>query len=116
LKSWQRLLYNYTELNRIDSVKSKITIMPQKHHDKAAQHNEDAAKHHSEPSKHEAQGNHDKGAQHAQAAQGHHQKANKQANRAAGKFAEKSGSMKKEDLEENENAEMENEGQQKKKK
>jgi len=73
--------------------------MPQKNHDKAAQHHEEAAKHHRTASKHAAEGNHEKAAQHAQAAQGHQQKANEHSGKAAAKYAEKAGTMKKEEME-----------------
>jgi hypothetical protein len=72
--------------------------MPQKHHEEAARHNEEAAKHHKTASKHASEGNHEKAAHHAQAAQGHQQKANEQSIKTATKYAEKSGTMKKEDL------------------
>jgi hypothetical protein len=79
--------------------------MPQKNHEKAAQHNEEAAKHHRTASKHASEGNHEKAAQHAQAAQGHQQKANEHSGRAASKYAEKAGTMKNEDMDENEQME-----------
>jgi hypothetical protein len=80
----------------------KNNCMPQKNHDKAAQHNEEAAKHHKSASKHASEGNHEKAAQHAQAAQGHQQKANEHSGKAAAKYAEKAGTMKKEEMEDEE--------------
>jgi|GEM_PF-673504 len=71
--------------------------MPQKNHEKAAEHHEEAAKHHRNAAKQASEGNHEKAAHHAQAAQGHHKKASEYAGKAAGKFAEKAGTMKKED-------------------
>jgi hypothetical protein len=71
--------------------------MPQKNHDKAAEHNEEAAKHHRTASKHASEGNHEKAAHHAQAASGHQQKANEYSGKAASKYAEKAGTMKKDE-------------------
>jgi hypothetical protein len=76
--------------------------MPQKHHDKAAEHHEQAAKHHRSASKSASEGNHEKAAHHAQAAHGHQTKAKEHAGKASTKYAERTGSMKKEDNDENE--------------
>ena len=85
--------------------------MPQKNHEKAAEHHEEAAKHHKNAAKHASEGNHEKAAHHAQAAQGHQKKATEHAGKAAGKYAEKAGTMKKEDRnQENEEMEVEQNG------
>jgi len=70
--------------------------MPQKQHEKAAAHHEEAAKHHKEAAKHASNGNHEKSAYHAQAANGHHKQAGEHAAEASKKYAKKSGSMKEE--------------------
>jgi hypothetical protein len=80
----------------------KINFMPQKHHEKAAEHLEQAAKHHRSASKHASEGNYERAAHLAQAAHGHHRKAKEYAGKAAMKYAERAGSMKKEDLDEQE--------------
>jgi hypothetical protein len=90
--------------------------MPQKHHDKAAQHSEEAAKHHRSASKHAGEGNHEKAAHHAQAAQGHQQKANEHSSKAAFKYAEKAGTMKKDEVEEDDMQETEGNGRHSKRK
>lgn len=90
--------------------------MPQKHHDKAAEHNEAAAKHHRTASKHASEGNHEKAAHHAQAAQGHQQKAKEHSSKAASKYAEKSGTMKNDDMDDEEMQETEDNGRQTRKK
>jgi hypothetical protein len=97
----------YLKNKSVISLLKKQLYMPQKSHDKAAQHNEEAAKHHKSASKHASEGNHEKAAQHAQAAQGHQQKANEHSGKAAAKYAEKAGTMKKEDMENDEAQETE---------
>jgi hypothetical protein len=106
----QKLLAKYDRIKsgtffRLIEITFKIknNCMPQKHHDKAAQHNEEAAKHHKTASKHASEGNHEKAAHHAQAAQGHQQKANEHSARASEKYAQKAGTMKKEDMEDDDN-------------
>lgn len=71
--------------------------MPQKNHEQAAHHNEEAAKHHKSAAKQASEGNHEKAAHHAQAAHGHQEKAKEHAGKAAAKYAEKAGTMKKEE-------------------
>jgi hypothetical protein len=75
--------------------------MPQKHHERAAEHHEMAAKHHRSAAKHASEGNHEKAAHHAQAAHGHQSKAKEHAGKASTKYAERTGTMKNEDVEEN---------------
>jgi hypothetical protein len=87
------------------SITLRNNCMPQKHHEKAAQHNEEPAKHHKTASKHAAEGNYEKAAHHAQAAHGHQQKANEYSGKAAAKYAEKAGTMKKEEMDDQENQE-----------
>jgi hypothetical protein len=74
--------------------------MPKKHHDKAAQHNEESAKQRKTASKHVSEGNYEKASEHAQAAHGHQQKANEHSGKDAARYAERAGTMKKEDTEE----------------
>jgi hypothetical protein len=83
--------------------KQKRKVMPQKHHEEAARHNEEAAKHHKEASKHASKGDHEKAAYHAQAAHAHQHKANEHSAKASHKYAEKKGTMKNEEMEENGN-------------
>jgi hypothetical protein len=80
----------------------KINFMPQKHHEKAAEHLEQAAKHHRSASKHASEGNYERAAHLALAAHGHQKKAKEYTGKADMKYAERAGSMKKEDLDEQE--------------
>jgi hypothetical protein len=98
--------WHYFFIGAIHFITLKNNCMPQKNHDKAAKHNDEAAKHHRTASKHAQEGNHEKAAQHAQAAQGHQQKANEHSGKAASKYAEKAGTMKKEDMDDDDNTEM----------
>jgi hypothetical protein len=70
--------------------------VPQKHHEQAASQLEKASKHHRVTAKHTSEGNHDKVAHYVQADHGHQIKANEHANKASKKYAEKTGSKKKE--------------------